>query len=105
MALHIKEYCFFLFPIHNREKTLKISLSTDKRSRMVIQTKQVLKNVLHLNIIIVFFLHFDKLGPCVYIKLKIILPILEFHEIGSTYSLHIWIVYLLKWYLDKDGNV
>ena len=36
---------------------------------MVIQTKQVLKYVLHRNIIIVF-LHFDELGPCVYIKLK-----------------------------------
>ena len=36
---------------------------------MVIQTKQVFKYVLHWNIIIVF-LHFDELGPHVYIKLK-----------------------------------
>ena len=36
---------------------------------MVIQTKQVFKYVLHWNIIIVF-LHFDELGPCVYIKVK-----------------------------------
>ena len=35
----------------------------------MIQTKQVFKYVLHWNIIIVF-LHFDVLGPCVYIKLK-----------------------------------
>ena len=35
----------------------------------MIQTKQVFKYVLHWNIIIVF-LHFDELGPCVYIKLK-----------------------------------
>ena len=37
---------------------------------MMIQTKQVLKYVLHRNIIFAFFLHFDELGPCVYIKLK-----------------------------------
>ena len=36
---------------------------------MVIQTKSVLKYVLHCNIVIEF-LHFDELGPCVYIKLK-----------------------------------
>ena len=35
----------------------------------MILTKQVFKYVLHWNIIIVF-LHFDELGPCVYIKLK-----------------------------------
>ena len=33
------------------------------------------------------------------------LPVLEFYEIWSTYSLHIWIVYMLKWYLDKERNV
>ena len=36
----------------------------------MIQTKQVFMYVLHWNIIVVFFLHFDELGPCVYIKLK-----------------------------------
>ena len=46
MALNIKEYCFFFFSIHNRE-TLTISTSTDKRTSMVIQTKQVFKYVLH----------------------------------------------------------
>ena len=51
----------------------------------MIQTKQVFKYVLHWNIIIVF-LHLDELGPCVYIKLKNMLPVLEFHEIRSTYS-------------------
>ena len=51
----------------------------------MIQTKQVFKYVLHWNMIIVF-LHFDELGPCVYIKLKNMLPVLEFHEILSTYS-------------------
>ena len=35
----------------------------------MIQTKQVFKYVWHWNIIIVF-LHFDELGPCVYIKFK-----------------------------------
>ena len=33
------------------------------------------------------------------------LPVLEFNEIGSTYSQHIWIVYMWKWYFDKDRNV
>ena len=37
---------------------------------MVIQTKQVFNYVLQWNIIIVFFLHFDELWPCVYFKLK-----------------------------------
>ena len=50
-------------------ETLNISTSTNKRTSMMIQTKQVIKYVLHLNIIIVFF-HFGELGPCVYIKLK-----------------------------------
>ena len=36
---------------------------------------------------------------------KNMLPVLEFHEILSTYSQHIWKVYMLKWYLDKDRNV
>ena len=35
----------------------------------MIQTKQVIKYVLHWNIII-YFLHFSELGPCVYMKLK-----------------------------------
>ena len=56
-------------PIHNKEKTLHISTFTNKRTSMVIQTKQVFKYILHWNIIIVFFT-FDELGSCVYIKLK-----------------------------------
>ena len=68
---------------------------------MVIQTKPVFKCVLHCNLIIVF-LHFNELGPCVYIKLKNMLPVLE---IWSTYSEHIWIVFTFKWYLDKDRNM
>ena len=35
---------------------------------------------------LLIFLHSDELGPCVYIKLKNVLPVLEFHEIWSTYS-------------------
>ena len=50
----------------------------------MIQTKYVFRYVLHWNIIIVF-LHFDELVPCVYIKLKNMLPVLKFHEIWSTY--------------------
>ena len=49
------------------------------------QTKQAFKYILHWNIIIVFF-HFDELGPFVYMRLKNMLPVLEFHEIWSTYS-------------------
>ena len=45
MALNIKEY-FFFFPISNREKPLNILTSTNKRTSMVIQTKQVFKYVL-----------------------------------------------------------
>ena len=37
---------------------------------MVIQTKQVYKYVLHWNIIIFIFLHFNELGLCVHIKMK-----------------------------------
>ena len=48
---------------------------------MVIKTKSVLKYVLHCNIVIEF-LHFDELGPCVYIKLK---KYVDFHEILSTF--------------------
>ena len=83
MSLSIKEYCFFFQSIIG--KTLNISTSTNKRTSMVIQTKQVFKYVLHGNIVIVFLL-VDELGPCVYIKLKNRLPVLEFHEIWSTYS-------------------
>ena len=36
---------------------------------------------------------------------KNMLPVLEFREIWSTYSYHIWIVFMLKWYLDIDRNV
>ena len=85
-------------------KTLNISTFTNIHTSMVIQTKQVFKYVLHGNIIIVF-LHFDELGPGVYIKLKNMLPVLEFHEIWSTYFYHIWRVLMLKWYLYKDRNV
>ena len=50
----------------------------------MIQTKQVFKYVLHWNIIIVFFLHFDELG--LHQVKKNMLRVLEFHEIWSTYS-------------------
>ena len=33
------------------------------------------------------------------------LPVLDFHEIWSTYSKHIWTVFMLKLYLDKDHSV
>ena len=64
---------------------MNISTSNNKHTSMMNRTKQVFKYVLHSNIIIVF-LHFDELGPCVYIKLKNMLPVLEFHEIWSKYS-------------------
>ena len=68
MALNIKEYFFFFFQ-SVIGKTLNISTSTNERTSMMIQTKQVFEYVLHCNIIIVF-LHLDELGPCVYINLK-----------------------------------
>ena len=55
MALSIKEYWFFFFFQSVIGKTLNISTSTNKRTSMVIQTKQVFKYVLPWNIIIVFF--------------------------------------------------
>ena len=42
---------------------------------------------------------------CLHQVEKNMLPVLEFHEIWSIYSLHIWIVYMLKRCLDKDLNV
>ena len=33
------------------------------------------------------------------------LSVLDFHEIWSNYSKHIWAVFMLKWYLDKDRNM
>ena len=45
MTLNIKEYCFFFFQ-SAIGKTLNISTSTNKRTSMVIQTKQVFKYVL-----------------------------------------------------------
>ena len=47
MALNIKEYFFKIFPIHKKSKKLNISTSTNKRTSMVIQTKQVFKIILH----------------------------------------------------------
>ena len=48
---------------------MNISTSTNKRTSMVIQTKQVFKYVYtETNYCIV--LHCDEFGPCVYIKLK-----------------------------------
>ena len=38
-------------------------------------------------------------------QVKNMLPVLEFHEIRLTYSEHIWIVFMFKWYLEKDLNV
>ena len=55
MTLNTKEYWFFVFFQSVIGKTLNISTSTNKRTSMVIQTKQVFKYVLHRNIIIVFF--------------------------------------------------
>ena len=46
---------FFVFFQSVIGKTLNISTSTNKRTSMVIQTKQVFKYVLHRIIIIVFF--------------------------------------------------
>ena len=40
-----------------------------------------------------------------FILKKNVLPVLDFHEICSIYSLHTWTVFMLKWYLDKDLNV
>ena len=67
---------------------MNLSTSTNKRTSMGIQTKQVFKYVLHLNIINVF-LHFDELGPCVYIKLKKCYRSLNFMKFG----LHIFNIY------------
>ena len=55
MTLNTKEYCFFVFFQSVIGKTLNISTSTNKRTSMVIQTKQVFKYVLHRIIIIVYF--------------------------------------------------
>ena len=33
------------------------------------------------------------------------LPVFDFHEIWLTYSNHIWTVFMLKLYLDKDPNM
>ena len=54
MALNIKEYCLGVFQSVIGKNT-DISTSTNKRTSMVIQTKQVFKYVLHWNIIILFF--------------------------------------------------
>ena len=53
---------------------------------MVIQTKQVFKYVLHWNIIIVLFYISMNKGHVFTSSWKNMLPILEFHEILSTYS-------------------
>ena len=31
--------------------------------------------------------------------------VLDLHEIRSTSSKYIWTVFVLKWNLDKDGNI
>ena len=36
---------------------------------------------------------------------KNLLPVLDFHEVESTSSGHIWTVFVLKWNLDKDENM
>ena len=41
---------------------------------------------------LLYFLHLHELGPCVYIKLKNMLPVLEFHEI---------LVYIFSRYMDS----
>ena len=47
-----------------------------------------------------YILHFNELGPCVCNKLKDMLPVLDFHEIWST-----WGQILLKWYIGKYQNM
>ena len=42
---------------------------------------------------------------CLHQVEKNMLPVLELNEIWSTHSYHIWKVYMLKWYLDKDRNI
>ena len=70
MEFNIEDLFNFSLPIHNREKTLNISTSTNIHTSMVIQTKQVFKCVFTLKHNYSIFLHFDELGSCVYIKLK-----------------------------------
>ena len=38
-------------------------------------------------------------------QVKNMFLVLEFHEIRSTSSKYIWTVFVLKWNLDKDGNI
>ena len=52
----------------------------------MIQTKQVFKYVLHWNTIIVFFKFQWIRAMCLHQVEKNMLPVLEFHEIWSTYS-------------------
>ena len=33
------------------------------------------------------------------------LPVLNFHEILSAYFKHMWTIFMLKWYLDKDRKM
>ena len=50
-------------------------------------------------------LHFTELGPRVFNVFKNMLPVLNFHEISSAYFKHMWTIFLLKWYLDKDRKM
>ena len=36
---------------------------------------------------------------------KNMLPVLKFHEILSAYFKHMWTIFMLKWYLDKDRKM
>ena len=71
----------------------------------MIQTKQVFKYV-YTETLLLYFLHLDELGPCVYIKLRnyVTGPWISWNLV-YIFLIYIWIVYMLKWYLDKDRNL
>ena len=89
MALNIKEYCFFVLFQSVIGKTLNTSTSTNKRTSMVIQTKQVFKYVLHWNIIIVFFTFRWIMAMCLHQVEKICHGSLNFMK----FCLHILYIY------------
>ena len=49
--------------------------------------------------------HFNELGRRVFNTFKNMLPALDFHENLSTYFKHVWTVFILKWYLDKNRKM
>ena len=40
---------------------------------------------------------------CLQVRKNVTVPF--FHAIWQTYSKHLWAVFMLKWYLDKNRNV